>query len=288
MVKRLTFSQRAGLTPVKTILQVESADRDLRTAIWNWYHDRFLTYNFANPYFSPSHGFGPVYKAIWADYFRQPVDELNLGVHDVSSNLRGHILECQWFELYDFLEFMAELYADTYEFGAMTVELNEILESELSGYRLVGPTIAPITSPAEMDAVAQALDDSSQVAGVQAHLQDAISKLSDRKTPDFRNSIKESISAVEALCRIITKQPKATLGDALAALRTQGGIDVHPALSKAFSALYGWTSDAQGIRHSLLDTSDLQFEDAKFMLVSCSAFVGFLIAKASRANLNLS
>ena len=39
--------------------------------------------------------------------------------------------------------------------------------------------------------------------------------MTDRKTPNYRNSIKESISAVEALCKIITENEKATLGKAL-------------------------------------------------------------------------
>jgi hypothetical protein len=36
-----------------------------------------------------------------------------------------------------------------------------------------------------------------------------------RKATDFRNSIKESISAVEAMCQILTGDDKATLGQAL-------------------------------------------------------------------------
>jgi hypothetical protein len=50
-------------------------------------------------------------------------------------------------------------------------------------------------------------------------------------------------------------------------------------LSKAFESLYGYTSDANGIRHALMDASTLGFADAKFMLVCCSAFVNFLVAK---------
>jgi hypothetical protein len=51
--------------------------------------------------------------------------------------------------------------------------------------------------------------------------------------------------------------------------------------------MYGYTSDAQGIRHALMDEPNLSFEDAKFMLVSCSAFVNYLIAKAAKAGISL-
>ncbi len=58
---------------------------------------------------------------------------------------------------------------------------------------------------------------------------------------------------------------------------------MHPALNRAFSNLYGYTSGGDGIRHALLDEPNLDFEDAKFMIVSCSGFINYLISKASKA-----
>lgn len=52
---------------------------------------------------------------------------------------------------------------------------------------------------------------------------------------------------------------------------------MHPALSKAFSLLYGYTNDADGIRHGLLGEESLTKSDARFMLISCSAFVNYVI-----------
>ena len=95
----------------------------------------------------------------------------------------------------------------------------------------------------------------------------------------YRNSIKESISAVESACNITTGS-KATLGQALKALDDK--TKVHPALRNAFSSLYGYTSDADGIRHGLLEEANLDFADAKFMLVVCSAFTNYLRSKASK------
>ena len=50
------------------------------------------------------------------------------------------------------------------------------------------------------------------------HLQQSIALLAQKPNPDYRNSIKESISAVEALCIAVTGDPKATLGQALKTL----------------------------------------------------------------------
>jgi hypothetical protein len=49
--------------------------------------------------------------------------------------------------------------------------------------------------------------------------------------------------------------------------------------------LYGYTSDDSGIRHAILDQPTVGFDEAKFMIVSCSAFVNYLIAKAGAVGL---
>jgi hypothetical protein len=102
-------------------------------------------------------------------------------------------------------------------------------------------------------------------------LKQAVTLLSRKPTPDYRNSIKESISAVEAICAAVTGDPKATLGQALKIIDSQAPL--HGALRSAFEKLYGYTSDADGIRHALLEDTTLEQEDAVFMLVACSAFV---------------
>ena len=68
------------------------------------------------------------------------------------------------------------------------------------------------------------------------------------------------------------------LGDALKRLETKG-IKLHKAFQSAMSSLYGYTSDEGGIRHGSIDFSGASSEDAKYMLISCSAFVNYLIEK---------
>ena len=99
------------------------------------------------------------------------------------------------------------------------------------------------------------------------------------KKPDYRNSIKESISAVEAICRLISNDPKATLGPAVKQVSAKAPF--HPAFEKGLAALYGFTSDEDGIRHSLLEESHLDHSDAQFMLVLASGFCSFLLGKCA-------
>jgi hypothetical protein len=67
--------------------------------------------------------------------------------------------------------------------------------------------------------------------------------------------MKESISAVEALCKTIAKNDKATLGSALDAIAKKAAL--HPRQQAGFKSLYGYTNDDDGIRHALKDEGQL-------------------------------
>lgn len=160
-------------------------------------------------------------------------------------------------------------------------EINSILEEEKSGYRLLQGKFINITNETEIEEISKAT--TSPYNPVNTHIQKALSLYSDRKQPDYENSIKESISAVEAMCCIITGMTgsSATLGSALRKLEDNGVI-IHNALREAFSKMYGYTSDADGIRHGGIDFTNASSEDAKYMLIVCSAFVNYLVEKHSK------
>lgn len=73
------------------------------------------------------------------------------------------------------------------------------------------------------------------------------------------------------------------VADAVDALAAK--TEIHGALKTAIKQLYGYTSDAEGVRHAIMSQTDVGFDEAKFMLVACAAFVNFFVSKASRAGL---
>ena len=155
--------------------------------------------------------------------------------------------------------------------------VNEYLKREYIGYRFVDGQLTPITDDIEIEAINQAIN--IKYEPVRIHLSKANKLMADRNAPDYENSIKESISAVEALCEILTeiKGKEATLGKMLKLLDDRG-IEIHSGLKSAFNVLYGYTSDANGIRHAgNIGGPASTFEEAKYMLVSCSAFINYLI-----------
>ena len=276
-----SFSQREGFEPVKNIIQVDNMDRDLRNSLWNalciWYWKRARA-----KYISEDENISIFVSILWLNYFKEPIDTLPDYWPHVLEYIRKYYFECKWNNVYDFIDFIARNSPDTTINREFMKSCNRYLEKELSAYRFVGGILTPITSEEEITEIEEALG-ADFLKPVHTHLKTALSLFSDRKSPDYRNSIKESISAVEAISKLITKKPNATLGDALKKIESK--VDIHVALKKAFNKLYGYTSNEQGIRHSLLDESNLDFEDAKFMLVVCSAFINYLILKSPKAGI---
>lgn len=161
---------------------------------------------------------------------------------------------------------------------AFTTILNSHFERLNFAYRVVDKEIVEITSKEEIAAIEDALQDST--ANIRMHLSKALELYAKRPEGDYSNSIKESISAVEAYCREKTNEN--TLGRALNHLETKG-ISLPKVLKEAFEKLYAYTNQGStGIRHALMDQDGTYVPsraEALFMLVSCSAFINYLSKK---------
>lgn len=274
----MRFSQRIGKKPIREILQVESIDDSLYNKLWNL----ILNTVFAKLKNLTHEEAQTVCNHIWTEFFNERVDEtppyFSMRNKDFESYFKEEFFyNLYWYEVYDLLEFLSQLDSKTLNTGFME-KCNSVLKRELSGYRLIDNKVIKTTSEEEVSAIETAIKDSSSLNSVNTHLRTALELLSNRNNPDYRNSIKESISAVEAICAIIVKDDSATLGEAIKVI--EKNFKLHKALKSAFSSLYGYTSDSSGIRHSLLeDDVEVTFEDAKFMIVSCSAFINYLNEK---------
>ena len=72
----------------------------------------------------------------------------------------------------------------------------------LSWYnRFVSGQIVPITDELEIREIEQACK--TPFDGARTQLQKALGFLSDRENPDYKNCVKESISAVESVCKVM-------------------------------------------------------------------------------------
>jgi len=273
-----TFSQRAGIKPIREAFQIDSMDNALRNSLWNYCRTNvFIRRRYTGKRWELREDYS-LLSEIWTKFLYQKYIDIDYtNARTFIEEYSGYFSEKEWYEVYDLLEFvMKKQNTNKSEQEIHISKINKILEREMSAYRFIGVQITQINAQAEIDSINEAQNNSI----ARAHIQTAIDLLSDRINPDYRNSIKESISAVEAICREITGA--SSLGNALKEIEKKALFEINGQFKKGLEQIYAYTNDGStGIRHSLLnDSVEIECADAKFMLVICSAFVNYLTDRA--------
>src|SRR5713226_1634196 len=98
-----------------------------------------------------------------------------------------------------------------------------MLARENAGYRFVGGVLTGVLSPTDIEAVEKAMVDARRhgFGPVHEHIKQAIELLGKRPDPDYRNAIKEAISAVESAANLLKGGRKRTLNPARDLLETR-------------------------------------------------------------------
>ncbi len=292
--RRGGFSDRNGIKTINTEIQVNEFDQRTRIQLQNMLSQLYKEVYQNNLYYGKEH-IQDYLRFVLGDIYSDSIDVriryddnvvwgminqtiLQDGYDDVLTLVEGIIQYWDQYlkNTYGYLYY--DEYTRRYVEHSIYEDINDFFVRECVGYRFVDGIIVPISDTYEVNALEEALN--NRYEPVYQHLSKANKFLADRDNPDYENSIKESISAVEAICEIITgiKGREATLGNMLKKLE-ENGVEIHSALKSAFSILYGYTSDANGIRHAGdIGGKSSTFEEAKFMLVSCSAFINYLTA----------
>ncbi len=291
-----SFSERMRLVKPSNIFQIDNINGPLRNGLWDFFTQYVFTSMSTHPYTKVSSSviggsttdynrrqYSKYFQHLWHDFFKQPIDSIPNTNQLVYDFIRVWFFRnAEWYKIYDFLEFVFKIgWVENNE--AALEYLNTTLERENSGYRFIENQFVPITDRTEIAEVEEGLSATSSnfFSPAKEHLSSAVQMLSDRENPDYRNSIKESISAVESISNILSGKKNGGLKPALNELQKQNILTLHPALKSGFENLYGYTSDDSGIRHALMGESTARYEDAKYMLVACSAFVNYLIARTA-------
>lgn len=290
--KRGGFSDRNGIKTVNSTIQLTSFDKRTRTQLQNMLSSLYQEV-YGDTFWS-NENIQEFFRYVQGTVYAEPVDTRTMIDDDKIWSTINHTIQNDDYD--DVLtlveaiiqywdEYMRRVWGDeyynsydnTYNDESIYQIVNVCLKQEYVGYRFIDGQLTPISDDIEIETINRALGCAYEA--VYIHLSKANKLLSDRDTPDYENSIKESISAVEALCEILTgiKGKEATLGKMLKKLE-DSGVEIHAGLKSAFNTLYGYTSDANGIRHAGdIGGPASTFEEAKYMLVSCSAFINYLI-----------
>lgn len=239
---------------------------------WGVYYDAGNSYNLSDSFCRA------VLNNVFCERVSSVTDEY-CNWRYVYEKIHSVIMQATYNEVLDAIQYICDwlFYRMIKEGEKVFARMNRLFEREKIGYRFVNGCIIPITDEHELNALDEACN--NPIDGCRKQIQKAVSLFSNQQNPDYKNCIKESISAVESICQVIVGDNKATLGDALKKLE-ENGVHIHPSLKQGFQKIYGYTSDQGGIRHAEgMFESDVTFEEAKFMLVSCSAFINYLIAE---------
>lgn len=285
------FSDRNMIKPENTQMQYNTLNDRTRTAIANGinflYHAIFPSEDGLGYDYFTQENKNKLWIQVLSEVYQQPVNYSKSAFYDdnkIIDVINNTIYEDSYDSVLTIFEFLLNKFEemDTFRQAHVKDYANKLFKREYVGYRYINRKIVPITDEQEINAIEEAISSPFQKSA--NHLKKALNLLSDRDNPDYSNSIKESISSVEAICSEILGKSE-SLGVALDKLEKKG-INIHPSLKSAFDKLFGYTSNAAGIRHAgQLDGKDATFDEAKFMLVSCSAFVNYLKGTVSSSKL---
>ena len=101
-----SFSQRKGFKPVAEIIQIDSMNSELRNSLWNVLDMEI----WSNHFIPDQYGVVPFSKALWFRLFKKPVDSRPESRHLILVEIRDRFFNSEWFEVYDFLEFVVGYY----------------------------------------------------------------------------------------------------------------------------------------------------------------------------------
>ncbi len=282
---QVSFSQARGYEPLPQPLNLEELDRRARIQIWNVFYETFVDPDDADEIDEDE--LGRLIYSLHIDFFEGALDEAP-SVYSHWSYFEGfkeYFMRYVFNKVFDLLTFLMrhEVCPE-----AFTSKMSDVFRRCQLAYVIdtgSSPTIYPASTPEEGQAIIDGLSILRQYGldGARQHLM---------QSSDFVNqgqwaqSLHQSISAVESVARQIAPGTR-TLGAALNTLGHRGMLE-HSSLRNGLEKLYEYTSDEQGVRHSLLDQgeSNVGQDEAVFMLGACASFASYLWRKHLGATSN--
>lgn len=272
---RKKFSEKYGYSKTRDSFQIDSIDNKLKKRIWNRIREDIfekITRDRLSSYFTYNNEH-KMFVLLYDEYIGTDFKP-SKNIDNLQKQIKEYYDKLEWYKIYDFLEALVYFHYNQNKKEQFKTNINNTLEQEMSGYRFVDDSIAPIIDEVEIKEIEEVFE--SKYDTVKGHLSKALELLSDRENPDYQNSIKESISAVESIVNVVIGRANVALNKGLQSLP----FEIDNNFKQGIVRLYSWTSSSDGIRHGAHEGEILSgFDEAKYMLVSCCAFINYLISK---------
>ena len=285
--RNLMFSQAYGYEELPQPLKLGEISDRARARLWSLLYDYVDSESKRSEdiwdygVYRVSGSWRAILRFLHVEHYECALDEFDDSMRKFIDGYKQEFMSGRFNKIFDLLLAIMRHPQCPQEFIQTVADVFE--ESRLAYVVDVGPppTIYPAATREEGVAVLQATAElgAAGLSGAVNHLRKAADCINQGDPP---GAVRESIHAVESTARSFDPSAK-TLEPALRSLEAAGGL--HPALKQAFSNLYGFTSDEQGIRHALIDSpqANVGQDEAVFMLGACASFSSYLARKHRRS-----
>lgn len=283
---KLTFSQAEGIDPIPSPLALQELPIEVRNLLWSYIYESVKNETKSDMWDNllvVGSWRGILYD-FHVNFLYKAADEFSNAFADQTREIKKLFQEAPYNRVLDFIEFVLRHDAAPHKFLDV---IQSILKKHQCAYMVVneGPSIIPIAIPEQRESIGRSFKvlASGPFDGARTHLLESAQYIN---AGDYAGSVRESIHAVESVARKLSQDAKSSLVPALEAL-SEKDVVLHGAFKKGIEKLYGYSSDENGIRHSLLDEDEanVDMEDAAFMFGACASFAAYLVNKARSAGL---
>ncbi len=282
---RLSFSQRVGEVTLPDAMKLGNVSRQFRAALWRVVYKRIKaeTNTFWGDTYDDDSSIS-AYIALYQEKIREVYyDEVKRRPSAQLRLMKQTITESSYHDVLTLIEFFLRLSVATKDnkFRQILLRLFELTPiAYFVDNRNIAPTTCPRQDQISGETVAAAMMDIRKggLSGPEKHLTKAAEFINEGR---YSDSIVQSAHSIESVARNIAPDDCKTLGPALKSLERNGILN-HPSLREAFSKLYGYTSDKQGLRHAILKEGGRppDVDEAVFFYGACACFTAYLTKKS--------
>ncbi len=197
------------------------------------------------------------------------------------------INNCEWWQFYDICELTWESLIGKRVKDNFSTQVNILFRDEQLGFELTNGKIEKVGSgfiDARIKEVRYLLKE-QEFKGADKHFEKAIKALNIRPNPDVENCVKDAVSAIESVGRIIVNDDKALLSDIIKDMANKGIIP--KPLDQAIQKIYAYRGDQPGVAHGLVGTSKVTVDEAEFVLAMSAAIIIYLVKKRNKCQNHL-
>jgi hypothetical protein len=196
-------------------------------------------------------------------------------------NVQFVLERCDWPEFFGICETAYELVRKQSQQTAKGFEIavNKMFATDLMAWKFEDGIIVS-ARPAEIQEIfteVSGLLAGPRFAGPNEQFRKANAHLSEKPIPDTENCVKDAVGALEGVARIVTGEPKETLGALLSKGILKSSLPLH--LHGVIERLWVYRSDEPGVGHAKIDLSTVGLEEAEWVHAMCATSIVYLVKK---------